>query len=299
MAMSSGTHTGLDGGPNYRLTAAIGLAALNVVLMFLILDKNDVLPFSSGLFGPSETSAAEDIAPDSPTVTTSTVLGNPVPVESSAVESEAPPASDQVAGEADDWPGGRGPAPEGAPARRRLTINPDGTMTLTGSAPDWATALKTETIAASLNPGGPEAVANQVTWHPDAPADVRAGDVVIDQAATFGVGDSAIDPASFPVLDQAAQYLLTYPTVFVVIIGHTDDVGDEDVNVNLSLDRANAVFDYLVSKGVVPGQLILASAGEDDPTASNETAEGREVNRRIEMQFKNFLTPSQNFIVSE
>ncbi len=297
MAMSSAPRSGLDAGPNYRLTAAIGLAALNVVLMFLILDKNDVLPFSSGLFG-SETTAVEDAPPAAATATSSTVETNAAPATSAAVETEAVVEGEEAA-PVDDWPGGRGPAPEGPPERRRVTINPDGTMTLTGAAPDWDTALKTETIAASLNPGGPEAVTNQITWHPDAPADVRAGDVTIDQAATFGVGDSTINPESFPVLDRTAEFLITYPTVFVVIIGHTDDVGDEDVNADLSLDRATAVFDYLVGKGVVPGQLVLASAGEDDPTASNETAEGREVNRRIELQFKNFLTPAQDFRVSE
>ncbi|MEL7156415.1 MAG: OmpA family protein, partial [Actinomycetota bacterium] len=120
----------------------------------------------------------------------------------------------------------------------------------------------------------------------------QSGNVFIEQAATFSLGQSDIDPASLPTLDFVAGLLNTRPSLFVVVIGHTDDVGDEQLNAELAFTRANAVVDYLVGQGgVVPGQLVVASAGEDAPVASNDTAEWREFNRRIELQFKNFLVP--------
>ena len=75
------------------------------------------------------------------------------------------------------------------------------------------------------------------------------------------------------------------------MIGHADTSGDPAVNAQLAADRAAAVVDYLVAQGVVPGQIVVASAGSDDPLASNDTEEGRAENRRVEIQFKNLLIP--------
>lgn len=271
-----------------RLVAAV-LVVLNLTLIALNLDKHGLLPFSSGLWSsePGETVAARD---DS--VTTSTTAPRLI-TDTSSETVVASSADNEV--DVDDWPGGRGPVPEGPPVPRRATIFADGRVDLTGSAPDWATAIRIADYAGRNLPGGVEAVNNQLTWHPDASTDVRSGDVVIDQAATFDVGQSVISPESGPALDLAAQLLRSRPSLFVVVIGHTDDVGDEELNAQLALDRANAVVGYLIGTGVVPGQIVVAAAGEDDPTASNETAAGREANRRIELQFKNFLIPPQDF----
>ncbi|MDH3682883.1 MAG: OmpA family protein, partial [Acidimicrobiia bacterium] len=195
----------------------------------------------------------------------------------------------------DDWPGGRGPEPTGPPMPRLATIGADGRLTLTGSVPDWATATRISQVAGANLPAGVDGVNNQLSWHPDAPSDIRSGDVLIDQAATFALGQATIEPASYPTLDLAAELLQSRPSLFVVVIGHTDNVGDEELNAELALDRANAVVGYLVERGVVPGQIVVASAGEDDPTASNETQAGRDANRRIELQFKNFFIPPQDF----
>jgi len=188
-----------------------------------------------------------------------------------------------------DWPGGPGPVPTGEPVVRRATLGADGRLQLTGSAPSWAVATKVVQYAGEKLPGGAAAVDNQLTWHPDAAPEIQSGDVVIPQAAAFAPGGNEIDPASLPLLDLAAQIMVNHPTVFAVVIGHTDDQGDEATNAELASVRATAVVDYLIGKGVVAGQLVVAAAGEDDPLADNQTAEGRNANRRAEIRFKNFL----------
>ena len=269
-----------NGRPTGRLVIAGGLLILNLALLVLNLDKHRLLPVDPD---PDETAAGDT------TVTTPGADG------AVAGESTLPPstAADATTTTVDDWPGGHGPVPEGPPVPRVAVIAADGTVTLTGSSPNWATALKIVEFAGANLPGGTEVVDNQLTWHPDASTDTQSGLVVMDQAATFGVAGSEIDPSSTPGLDLTAEILSSRPSLFVVVIGHTDDQGDADVNAQLALDRANAVVDYLVDKGVIPGQLVVASAGEDDPFASNETEAGRGQNRRIELRFENFLIPPQ------
>lgn len=71
--------------------------------------------------------------------------------------------------------------------------------------------------------------------------------------------------------------------VFIAIVGHTDDVGDDAYNQTLSEQRANAVRDYLVGGGTDPGKIVTWGAGEKEPIASNATPEGRAENRRVEV----------------
>ncbi len=190
-----------------------------------------------------------------------------------------------------DWPGGTGPVPDGEPEIRRAEITQTGEMVLTGSAPDWATVTKIVQFAGEKLPAGPDAVDNQLTWHPNADASPQWGDVVMDSAAVFEASGAVIASESIPSLDLAAEMLNANPTVFAVVIGHADTSGDAEVNAQLAVDRADAVVDYLVSQGVVREQIVVASAGSDDPTASNETEDGRAENRRVDIKFKNLLIP--------
>ena len=73
------------------------------------------------------------------------------------------------------------------------------------------------------------------------------------------------------------------PTVKVELHGHTDSIGSDAYNQALSDKRANAVRDYLVSKGISANRLNAIGKGELDPVASNETPEGRAQNRRVEL----------------
>lgn len=198
----------------------------------------------------------------------------------------------QTQADADDWPGGRGPVPDTAPVRRTLEIDPDGSLVLSGSAPNWELAQQVVRVAEGNYPVDGVVVTNELTWHPDAATSVRSGDAVIPQAASFETGSSELTADSVPFLDLAAAILNSSPSVYVVVTGHTDGLGDEATNVSLSADRVDTTVEYLLSKGVIPGQIVTAAAGEDDPTASNETVDGRQSNRRVELLFKNYLAPA-------
>jgi outer membrane protein OmpA-like peptidoglycan-associated protein len=68
----------------------------------------------------------------------------------------------------------------------------------------------------------------------------------------------------------------------IEINGHTDNIGSDQYNLNLSEKRANSVTDYLVENGIANQRLVAKGYGETMPKATNETEEGRQVNRRVE-----------------
>jgi outer membrane protein OmpA-like peptidoglycan-associated protein len=78
--------------------------------------------------------------------------------------------------------------------------------------------------------------------------------------------------------------LANYPTIEVLISGHTDNAGKRDKNIKLSLDRANAVKAWLVAKGIPEARMSTAGYGPDQPIAPNDTPENMQKNRRIEFQ---------------
>lgn len=81
-------------------------------------------------------------------------------------------------------------------------------------------------------------------------------------------------------LERLIRFMQEYPNISVEISGHTDSEGDNNYNMKLSLKRAEAVNDYLVRKGISKDRLISEGYGETQPIASNETEEGRQINRR-------------------
>jgi OOP family OmpA-OmpF porin len=72
----------------------------------------------------------------------------------------------------------------------------------------------------------------------------------------------------------------------VIATGHTDSVGTDAYNQRLSERRAAAVKDYLVSKGIPASKITTIGKGESQPVATNKTAEGRQKNRRVDIEFK-------------
>ncbi len=101
---------------------------------------------------------------------------------------------------------------------------------------------------------------------------------------SFDVGRAAIKPVMVPVLDKLAQGLDA--DMQMVVIGHTDDTGSEAVNNPLSLDRAEAVRDYLARHGVPANRIEVEGRGEREPVATNTTPQGRAMNRRAEIYLR-------------
>jgi len=111
----------------------------------------------------------------------------------------------------------------------------------------------------------------------------------LDFAATailFEVERSAIREESFPLLDEIVGILREYNDHKLFVDGYTDNSGNAKKNMKLSKQRAQAVRDYLVSKGIPEERIVVNWHGDADPKVSNETAEGRVQNRRVEMALK-------------
>lgn len=109
----------------------------------------------------------------------------------------------------------------------------------------------------------------------------------VARALSLQVINFAVDKAEIPaenkaVLDRAVEVMKNVPEMELMIIGHTDNDGESAYNVDLSERRAQAVKDYLVSKGADASKLMTKGMGEKDPIATNETENGKFRNRRIE-----------------
>ena len=83
------------------------------------------------------------------------------------------------------------------------------------------------------------------------------------------------------------------PSVTMTVEGHTDDVGPDDLNLQLSQERAEAVVDWLVSRGIDADRFTAVGKGETEPIASNLTPDGQQLNRRIQVFLENLLADSE------
>jgi OOP family OmpA-OmpF porin len=104
---------------------------------------------------------------------------------------------------------------------------------------------------------------------------------------TFATGSGELTSGSQVTLIQAANTLKSNPLLKVEIAGHTDSRGSNALNKSLSQKRADSVLRYLVSQGVDGKRLRAVGYGEDQPIAPNTTAEGRALNRRVELRILN------------
>lgn len=109
-------------------------------------------------------------------------------------------------------------------------------------------------------------------------------EAIILKGVNFENDSARLTKDSLPVLDAAAEALLKRPNVRTEVAGYTDSRGLEEHNHVLSQRRADAVKQYLVSKGVPAANLTSQGYGEDNPIADNKTASGRAANRRVELR---------------
>lgn len=117
--------------------------------------------------------------------------------------------------------------------------------------------------------------------------DERGTVVTLSGAVLFPSGKSTLLPQARLTLDDVANALLEGdPDANFVIEGHTDSQGSNARNQQLSIERANAVRDYLVSREIAADRITTVGHGEERPIADNRTAEGRANNRRVEIVIK-------------
>ncbi len=108
----------------------------------------------------------------------------------------------------------------------------------------------------------------------------------VSSEVSFDFDSASLKPAFVPTLDKVANVLSRYPKTNVTVVGHTDSIGTESYNQDLSERRARSVSNYLAANGVDATRLFSLGQGETQPRASNATEAGRQLNRRVEILIK-------------
>jgi outer membrane protein OmpA-like peptidoglycan-associated protein len=114
----------------------------------------------------------------------------------------------------------------------------------------------------------------------------RVGDninLIMPGNITFATNSADINASFYSVLDSVALVLEEYDKTLVVVAGHTDSDGASAFNENLSQRRAQSVSGYLVSQSILPVRLETIGFGERQPIAGNDSAAGKQLNRRVEI----------------
>lgn len=117
----------------------------------------------------------------------------------------------------------------------------------------------------------------------------RVGDnieLVMPGNITFATGKSEIRSDFYPVLNSVAEILAEFKQTRVKVSGHTDNTGGSDLNQRLSEERAKSVKDHLVNRNVSSGRVNAVGYSYRYPVASNATPEGRQANRRVEIELE-------------
>jgi outer membrane protein OmpA-like peptidoglycan-associated protein len=151
------------------------------------------------------------------------------------------------------------------------------------SSQPTSSTTKTQSTVATPSPPVVQSVDTpSVPSPPSAVIKKKIDDLLSGRTITFQTNSAVILPEGMATLDQVVPILQQDPTAGFEISGHTDNLGVESNNRVLSENRAKAVMDYLVSKGVAVERLTFHGYGDARPIADNATAEGRARNRRIE-----------------
>ena len=113
---------------------------------------------------------------------------------------------------------------------------------------------------------------------------IKKGEVFIVKNLHFATNKTRILSRSEQALNDLYMYLARNPQIHIKIVGHTDNVGKDEANQKLSDGRANAVMQDLIERGIAPERLQAEGRGETQPIDTNDTEEGRQNNRRVEIE---------------
>ena len=105
---------------------------------------------------------------------------------------------------------------------------------------------------------------------------------IVATGIKFETNKATLKPESMGVINRIYKIMKDHPELKFSVEGHTDNVGDEAFNMQLSLKRAETVRDKLISMGIAPNRFKVKGFGETIPATSNDTPEGRANNRRVE-----------------
>jgi OmpA-OmpF porin, OOP family len=110
------------------------------------------------------------------------------------------------------------------------------------------------------------------------------GETIVLNNLIFAQGKSVIDPGSYRELDEVAEMLKANPSIEIQLEGHTDNIGNPKMNMELSKSRVEAVKKYLVEKGVAKKRIQTKAFGGTQPLRNEMSPEARAQNRRVEMR---------------
>jgi outer membrane protein OmpA-like peptidoglycan-associated protein len=165
----------------------------------------------------------------------------------------------------------------------------DAIMYMRGAIPNEEVGLdvqrRVEAILGAAN------VRNEFVVDPSVPL-VDSVIVRLGPSVLFLPDSNEINPQYYEGFAQWAAFLSVSPDVTLTIIGHTDSVGGEEYNRELARRRAQAARAQILRYGIDPTRVTVVAAGPDDPVASNETREGRALNRRIEFAVNGLFEPT-------
>lgn len=178
------------------------------------------------------------------------------------------------------------PAAAAAGAPTHEAVYRGGKLYMTGKLPSrsFADALIAEAAAVV---GAPNVV-DQYVIDPAAPTP-NAGNVRVDEEFLFSPGSSYLSADYSEILDLGVAVMKLNPRVTMTVVGYTDDVGDSELNQDLSLERATVVVDYMVERGIDRSRFNAVGKGEAEPRVPNDSSTNRALNRRIEVKLANLL----------
>ena len=113
---------------------------------------------------------------------------------------------------------------------------------------------------------------------------IKEGSAIVLKNIFFQTGKAELLPESYPELDRVYDFMTENNIQLIEISGHTDNVGSDEINKKLSQGRAQAVVDYLVSKGIASERLLAVGHGKDKPIETNLSSDGKAQNRRVEFK---------------
>lgn len=171
-----------------------------------------------------------------------------------------------------------------------LDSDGDGVPDLRDKCPNTPAGVKVDATGCPLDSDG-DGVPDYKDQCPGTPSGVKVNQLgcperkaIILKGVNFAFNSAELTPESLTILDGVAEILSKHPDLKVTIAGHTDSVGTADYNKKLSQRRAESVRNYLTSRGVNAANLTAVGFGEEQPIASNDEAEGRTKNRRVELR---------------
>ena len=140
--------------------------------------------------------------------------------------------------------------------------------------------------ACSSNPKPAQPVVAAATPPPIQIINTSRGPSLTLDDVLFDFEQTSLRPEASRTVARAVSYLQENPDRKALIEGHTDHTGETDYNQNLSTKRSDAIGEALVARGISPDRITTVGFGESKPVADNDTVEGRQSNRRVEIIFK-------------